>query len=185
MFYSLSNPTHAKDEVRILCISRKNWHCHLWRKKTQHHNWLVDHTWVICWISCTLSFSPKLLTWEVPLGNAEEPKGRIWAYRAFRSIRSTIFILGLASGDVLTQARAIWRIASIWLLTACDALLTLKSRMWSCFVELHNTHLTNSVPSVTAAFPVSNSSRITPKLYTFPAVVTLIVYAYSVNHQRK
>ena len=96
-----------------------------------------------------------IFNWD-PLGT--------WFYLAFSSIRSRVFIFGLASGDVLTQTRAISRIASIWLLAASDILLPLKSRTPSFFLELHETHFTNWVPSVTAGFLVSSSSRMTPKL---------------------
>lgn len=88
-------------------------------------------------------------------------------YLALRSIRRTLFIFGLASGTTLTQPRATFKTASIWFRTASDVLLMLKSRMRShlsrCAV-LFNTHLASSVPSLTGGFPVSNSSRMTPKL---------------------
>uniref|UniRef100_A0A7C8ZH25 Uncharacterized protein n=1 Tax=Opuntia streptacantha TaxID=393608 RepID=A0A7C8ZH25_OPUST len=89
------------------------------------------------------------------------------AHLAFRSILSALFILGLASAEAFMQAKATLSTASIWFLMASDVRLMLKSRICShfcCCVQLLETQVANLVPSLTASFPVTSSSRITPKL---------------------
>lgn len=89
-------------------------------------------------------------------------------YLALTSMCNRLFDFGLVSGETLTQAMAILRTASIWLLIGIDVLLILKSRMRynlaSCCVANCDTDFANSVPSLTAGFPVSSSRRMTPKL---------------------
>lgn len=52
-------------------------------------------------------------------------------YVALNSILNTLRILGLASGEILTHAKATFKTDSIWLWTASDALQTLESRIFS------------------------------------------------------